>query len=189
MTLNPNKAPATLAPDRLQELADERNAIENGDPAMRDELYRMEIEEVYDRAHALNTMGSYIDRIEQVMRASGVPEDDHGWADPEAKSGVDGGAALVELAQRMHSDETYELSAPEKILLEHEGRVIESLEARTAIDGTKLKEDYPSESIDDALLAKVLADKALHKTKREQFINGELPSTYTGNPEMLGGVI
>lgn len=189
MTRNPNRQPSTLSTEQLDAIQAERDAIENGDETLRNELYSTEIDSVYEYAHNLNEMGDRIDRIEKMNAAMGIEADDHGWADPEVEGHLDGGPSLVALAEKMHAADNYELSPEEQKFLEYEDSVIAREEARASIDQEKLLTRYPGESIEDSLLQKVTEDREKRKTLRQQHRDGTLPQSYRGNPQKLGGII
>lgn len=171
MTRNPNKAPTTLD-DIDKELLDmQRSASDTP------ESIQADIDSVYEYAHNLNAMGNRIERIENAAQAVGI--DDHSWADPE--EGIDGGAALVKLAERMHAAETYELSEDEKKFLKYEDSAMAVFEARASIDQDQLRERSPADSFSGALEAEVKRERDLRKQRIEQAEEGTLPEEFRGD--------
>lgn len=183
-SLNPNRTESQLS-DLDKAIIEQVHRV-NDTP----ESIAEEIENVYDYAKTLNEIGNRIDRIETAARAMGI--DDDSWADPD--EGIDGGAALVKLAQRVHAKEGYVLSANEEKFLDYEDSVIKVEEASASINDAKLREKYPStDNTEDALYAHVSArlenDRKNQARLDDPATAEEAKEKYKGDPRKLPGVI
>lgn len=192
MTRNPNKISTTIdatAEQQLEVVQKEGLDRQEADP----EAFKSEIENAHEYANTLNQLGDKIDRLETALQAMGYEEDDDSWTDPD--EGIDGGAALVKLAERIHAkDDNYKLAEYEEKFLLYEDSVIASLEARASVDDVKLREKFPAaESVDEALI-KVVGAKHRNDVKNQEKysdpdLSDEEKQAYKGDLRKLPGQI
>lgn len=185
---------SSLNPNRMPSLTPDQESIIEGDRMLMDtpESIQQDIESVYDRAHLLNKTSTAIERLERAVDYTDM--DDGRWTDKEA--GIDGGYALLTLAERVHNDPDYEPKDHEKVFLSYMDTVIGKHEARGSIDLEKLDEKYPTEtSVSKQLDTKLKDLQNLHNKQQEKLNSSDADEAakarkeYRGDPRKIPGTL